>query len=149
MKSERVEIPLTGRESSKDDWQSQIDRLQGIVCMLLIKNQVLRMGSVMSEPTLSPRRISLAGGEIVLQTERDHFAYDSWHFAPARRAGDFVYVSGIIVTRDPGQAPSPANFAASLRDAFQELGQQLQAYGSSFQDVVMLTTFHDWSEGHK
>jgi enamine deaminase RidA (YjgF/YER057c/UK114 family) len=25
------------------------------------------------------------------------------------------------------------------------LGQQLQAYKSSFKDIVMLTTFHDWS----
>jgi enamine deaminase RidA (YjgF/YER057c/UK114 family) len=145
MNSERVEIPQTGRGPSKDDWQSQIDRLQGIVCTLLIKNQVLRMGSVMSEPKLSPRCISFAGGEIMLQTERDHFAYDSWHFAPARSAGDFIYVSGIIVARDPDQAPSSADFAASLRGAFQELGRQLQAYGCSFQDIVMLTTFHDWS----
>ena len=99
----------------------------------------------MSEPKFSSRCITFAGGEIILQTERDQFAYDLWHFAPARRAGDFVYISGIIVTRDPDQVPSLTSFSVSLRSAFQNLGQQLQAYGCSFKDVVMLTTFHDWS----
>ena len=99
----------------------------------------------MPEPIFSPKCISFAGGEIILQTERDRFVYDSWHFAPARRAGDFIYVSGIIAARVPDLSPSPETFCASLRGAFRELGVQLQAHKSSFKDVVLLTTFHDWS----
>ena len=99
----------------------------------------------MTEPNFPLKYIRVPGGEIILQTERDQFAYDVWHFAPARRGGDFVYVSGIIVTRVPNQVPSPDTFSAALRGAFRELGQQLGAYECSFKDVVMLTTFHDWS----
>jgi len=102
------------------------------------------MGNVSKSASL-PRVITCAGGEIILQTERDLFAYDLWHFAPARRAGDFIYVSGIIVRRVPDRVPGPETFSDSLRCPFRELGQQLQAYKSSFKDIVMLTTFHDWS----
>jgi len=59
--------------------------------------------------------------------------------------GDFTYIAGIIVARDSEAAPTPEGFSASLRTAFRELGRQLAAYHGSFQDVVMLTTFHDWS----
>jgi enamine deaminase RidA (YjgF/YER057c/UK114 family) len=98
-----------------------------------------------SKSAFLPRIISCPNGEIILQTERDLFAYDSWHFAPARRVGNFIHVSGIIAARVPDHAPSPETFSESLRGAFRELGRQLQAYKSSFKDVVMLTTFHDWS----
>ena len=100
---------------------------------------VVKMGIMSKSPPL-PRVIACAGGEIILQTERDFFAYDSWHFAPARRAGDFVYVSGIIVARVPDRVPSPDTFSDSLRGAFRELGQQLQEYKSSFKDIVMQTS---------
>jgi enamine deaminase RidA (YjgF/YER057c/UK114 family) len=100
---------------------------------------------IMSKIAFLPRVITCAGGAIIHQTERDLFAYDSWHFAPARGAGDFIYVSGIIVTRVPERVPRPETFSDSLRGAFRELGQQLQAYKSSFKEVVMLTTCHDWS----
>jgi hypothetical protein len=43
MDSEHTEIPPTGRDTSKEDWQVKVDRLQEIVRMLLMKNQGLRM----------------------------------------------------------------------------------------------------------
>jgi hypothetical protein len=43
MDSEHTEIPPTGRATSQENWQVKVDRLQEIVCMLLMKNQGLRM----------------------------------------------------------------------------------------------------------
>jgi hypothetical protein len=33
----------SGQESSVEAWQAKVDRLQEIVCMLLVKNQAMRM----------------------------------------------------------------------------------------------------------
>jgi hypothetical protein len=36
--------PLTNeQELSAEDWQARVDRLQEVVCLLLIKNQTMRM----------------------------------------------------------------------------------------------------------
>lgn len=32
----------SGRESSVEDWQAKVDRLQELVCILLMKNQTMR-----------------------------------------------------------------------------------------------------------
>ena len=34
--------PPSGQESSVEDWQATVDRLQELVCMLLMKNQTMR-----------------------------------------------------------------------------------------------------------
>jgi hypothetical protein len=44
------------------------------------------------------------GREAAIQAERDRAAYEVWHFAPSRRVDDFIYISGIIVGRDPEAA---------------------------------------------
>jgi hypothetical protein len=36
------ESPPSGQESSVEDWQATIERLQELVCMLLMKNQTMR-----------------------------------------------------------------------------------------------------------
>lgn len=90
-------------------------------------------------------RIPTPGGEVVLQTERDRIAYDGWHYAPAQRAGDFVYVSGVIVARLPEGPYTPETFKTAMRQVFAGLQAQLKAYGATFADVAMIRTFHDWS----
>jgi hypothetical protein len=37
----------------------------------------------------APIRIATPGGEIVISTAAEGMAYDDWHYAPARRAGDY------------------------------------------------------------
>jgi len=34
--------PPNGQESSVEDWQAKVDRLQALVCFLLMKNQIMR-----------------------------------------------------------------------------------------------------------
>lgn len=91
------------------------------------------------------QRIPAPGGEVILQSDRDRAAYDDWQYAPARRAGDFVYVSGVIVARLPDGPHTPQSFAVALRQTFAGLQVQLGAYGATLSDVVMIHTFHDWS----
>lgn len=92
-----------------------------------------------------PKQISSPGGEIAIVTPGDQAAYDEWTFAPARRAGDFVYVSGVVVRREADGPRTPDTFKAATRRAFSTLRARLQAFGVDFADVVMINTFHDWS----
>lgn len=66
--------------------------------------------------------------------------YKSWHFAPAVRTGNTIYVSGVIGTGTDGKVPEDPGeeFAA----AFEQLAGTLHASGASLDDIVELTTFH-------
>jgi enamine deaminase RidA (YjgF/YER057c/UK114 family) len=92
-----------------------------------------------------PIRISTSGGEIVLSTPAEQVAYDDWNYAPARRAGDYVYVSGVVVVRQPEGLRTSETFKDETRLAFATLRSRLQAMGATFADVVMINSFHDWS----
>jgi len=93
----------------------------------------------------SPTRIATPGGEVVISTPAEHTAYDEWNYAPARRAGDFVYVSGVVVGRQPDGPRTPETFKTATRRAFETLRSRLQVLGADFPDVVMINSFHDWS----
>jgi enamine deaminase RidA (YjgF/YER057c/UK114 family) len=92
-----------------------------------------------------PIRISTTGGEVVLSTPAEHTAYDDWNYAPAPRAGDYVYVSGVVVARQPEGPRTPETFKDATRRAFATLRARLQALGADFADVVMINSYHDWS----
>ena len=62
-------------------------------------------------------------------------AYDTWHYAPAVRVGDTVYVSGIPA--GPG-----ADYDTRIRNMFKRLERTLEAAGASMEDVVEITSFH-------
>jgi enamine deaminase RidA (YjgF/YER057c/UK114 family) len=67
-------------------------------------------------------------------------SYDRFHFAPAFRVGDTVYVSGVIGTGADGQVPSEP--IDEFRAAFAQLAVTLEAAGVTLADVVELTSFH-------
>jgi len=71
-------------------------------------------------------------------------AYDDFKYAPARRAGDFLYISGVIAGRRGNEGKDEAAFKASVRRAFQMLERTLAADGLTFADVTMVNTFHVW-----
>ena len=62
-------------------------------------------------------------------------AYDTWHYAPAVRVGDTVYVSGIPA--GPGD-----DYDTRIRNMFARLQRTLEAAGASMEDVVEITSFH-------
>ncbi|MEM7094229.1 MAG: Rid family hydrolase [Actinomycetota bacterium] len=60
--------------------------------------------------------------------------YERFHFAPAYRVGDTVFVSGVIGNgEDPGE-----QFAS----AFEALAATLAAAGSSMDKIVDMTSYH-------
>jgi hypothetical protein len=42
-KKQHRDPPPSGQEPSSEDWQARVDRLQEVVCILLMKNQTMRM----------------------------------------------------------------------------------------------------------
>lgn len=90
--------------------------------------------------------------------------HDQWHFAPAVRAGNLLFCSGIIGTSPDGNPPvtglagaeattadpdAPLTALVAVRDpaaqfatAFEALAAILAAAGAGLDDVVELTTYH-------
>lgn len=66
--------------------------------------------------------------------------YERFHFAPAYRVGDTIYVSGVIGTGSDGQAPGEPS--AEFEQAFANLTATLEAAGCTLGDIVEMTTFH-------
>ena len=61
-------------------------------------------------------------------------SYDRFHFAPAYRVGDTLYVSGVI--------GSGESLDEEFASAFESLAKVLDAAGLSLADVVEMTSFH-------
>lgn len=97
----------------------------------------------MAEPPVE--RIQTPGGEVVITDTSGQAAYRRWHYAPARRAGDYVYISGVVIGRDPGGPQTVEAFQADARAGFERIRALLAAFGLGFGDVVMVNSFHDWS----
>jgi len=69
-----------------------------------------------------------------------HALYDVHQYSAAIRSGDLLFVSGQVGSRPDG-SPEPV-FEDQVRLAFTNLRAVLAAAGSSFDDVVDVTTFH-------
>ena len=69
---------------------------------------------------------------------------DRYGFAGAFRAGDFVYVSGVVAGAWSGATLDDDGLRAAIREAFAEAGRTLEAAGSSYADVVDIISFHVW-----
>lgn len=92
-----------------------------------------------------PRKIPTRDGEVTLVTDRDVFLYDNFKFAAVRRAGNVLYVSGVIAGPEKGEARDVEGFKAQLRRAFATLKGTLAAAGATFAHVAMINSFHIWS----
>lgn len=90
------------------------------------------------------KKIPAPHGEVIIANARQQQSYDNIRYAPARRAGDTLYVSGVIVGRADDEGTDPEAFKAQVRRAFQAIDATLKASGASFDDVVMINSFHVW-----
>ena len=66
--------------------------------------------------------------------------YDNYHFSPATRVGDMVWVSGQVGI-DANFVPA-SGMEAQARLAFQSLKTILDAAGASMDDIVEIMSFH-------
>src|SRR5688572_10481252 len=77
--------------------------------------------------------------EAVFPTNR-HALYEAHGYSAAVRAGDLLFVSGQVGSREDG-SPDP-EFRKQVELAFENLEAVLAAAGANFDDVVDVTTFH-------
>jgi enamine deaminase RidA (YjgF/YER057c/UK114 family) len=91
-----------------------------------------------------PRRLPTPGGEVIIPTAGGQRAHDEVGYAPARRAGDTLYVSGAIVFRAEGEATDVAAFETQVRRTLTNLDRTLTAAGASLNDVALINSFHVW-----
>ena len=95
-----------------------------------------------------PLRIPAPGGEIILPDAGAARAHERYRFAAARRVGDMLYVSGVIVGRGQNEGNDVAAFRAQVTRALERLRVILEASGSSWREVVMINSFHVWDSPH-
>lgn len=69
-----------------------------------------------------------------------HALYEAHGYSAAVRAGELLFVSGQVGSRDDG-SPEP-EFAKQVDLAFRNLEAVLAAAGAGFDDVVDVMTFH-------
>ncbi len=93
-------------------------------------------------------RIPAPGGEVIIPTSRSRWAYENIKYAPARRVGDLLFVSGVIAGKQPGMDNDVEAYKAGLRRAFAHLQKTLEASGATFDDVVMINSFHVFDSPH-
>jgi enamine deaminase RidA (YjgF/YER057c/UK114 family) len=91
-----------------------------------------------------PKTIPAPGGAVIIPSERAQKSYDEIKYAPARRVGDTLYVSGVIVGRAKDEGTDPESFKKQVRRAFTTLDATLKAAGTTFDNVVMINSFHVW-----
>ncbi len=66
--------------------------------------------------------------------------YTDWHFSPAIKSGDFLFVSGCTGAM-PGKPISP-NIEEQIRTSFQKIEMSLNEADLTFDDIVEMTTYH-------
>jgi enamine deaminase RidA (YjgF/YER057c/UK114 family) len=72
---------------------------------------------------------------------------EQFHYAPARRVGDFVYLSGLVAINPEPGAMSAEAFREVLRDVFRGMERLLVACDAGLADVIELQMFHVFGSG--
>ena len=92
----------------------------------------------------SPVRVPGAAGEAIYVNQAHKDGNDTYGYAGAFRAGDFVFVSGVVAGAWGGETLDDEALKATVRAAFEEAGRVLEAAGASYDHVVDIITFHVW-----
>lgn len=91
-----------------------------------------------------PIKLPSSGGEVIIASRGGQHAHDEVGYAPARRAGDTLYLSGAIVFRAEGEGTDLAAFEAQVRRTLTQLNRTLTAAGGMMDDVALINSFHVW-----
>jgi reactive intermediate/imine deaminase len=63
------------------------------------------------------------------------------HYTDAVRAGNLLFVSGVVPVDEEGNLVGGDDVAAQARQVFANMGRVLEAAGAAFTDVVKVTVF--------
>ncbi|MDP3658144.1 MAG: Rid family hydrolase [Brevundimonas sp.] len=115
-----------------------------ILSAALLLSAVLAPAAMAQETPTFPQRLPSSGGEVIIPSQGGRYAHDVIGYAPARRAGDSLYVSGAIVHRAEGEGTDVAAFEAQVRRTLASLNRTLEAAGATMDDVALINSFHVW-----
>jgi enamine deaminase RidA (YjgF/YER057c/UK114 family) len=82
------------------------------------------------------------GGYAAYASEEQKKEQDAWGYAGAYRAGDYVFLSGVVAGAGRKESISTDEFKERLRGTFRHADETLKAAGASLADVVDLVSFH-------
>lgn len=119
-------------------------RLTSLVLVLVTLPAV---AAAQTAPTY-PHRIPAPGGEVIIPSARHQQVYDDVGYAPARRSGDTLYISGALVFRGPGEGNDQAAFDVQVRRTLSQLKRTLETSGATLDDVALISSFHVWDSPH-
>lgn len=119
-----------------------------VACAWLLAPAGVARAAEAAPAATSAQRLPTSTGEVLLPSATAVKYHDEWQFAAARRAGDLLFVSGVVAGPRPGEKPTVEAFQASLRRAFDAIGQALRAGGLGFEHVALMNTFHVWNTPH-
>jgi enamine deaminase RidA (YjgF/YER057c/UK114 family) len=83
-------------------------------------------------------------GSVILPNENAKRAHDEMRYAAIRRVDNMLYLSGVVIGRREGEGKDAAAFKLQVDRGFQRLKGLLESAGASFNDVVMINSFHVW-----
>ncbi len=116
--------------------------------ILLIIAVVCLASGAYADEHAGGKRVIESGGRSVTFTDEvpsEHTGYDSpWHFSHAIRAGDFVYISGVIIgaRHDENLPISKERLREETETVFEIIERYLQTADAGLKDVVKINTFH-------
>ena len=120
---------------------SSLPATRRLLCGIILLSVGVCPAQPQSDKSEKTIHIPSSGGEVLIATAAEKAsAYDQYHYSPARRVGDTLYISGVVVGRRDGEGKDIAAFKAQVRRAFQRIQATLNAAGANFDDVVMLNT---------
>ena len=119
-------------------------RILPLMCFLAVPVLSLGTDGPPNPSGVSPLHISTPSGEVILPGPHDKDAYDQYGYAAVRRAGDLVFISGVVIGRRPDEGTDVVAFKTQVRRGFGRIEVYLKAAGLTFDDVVMINSFHVW-----
>ncbi len=106
-----------------------------LFAVLLAAGSELCLAQTQPDKAAKNIHIPSSGGEVVIATAAEKAsAYDQYHYSPARRVGDALYISGVVAGRREGEGKDVAAFKAQVRRAFQRIQATLEAAGATFDE---------------
>jgi enamine deaminase RidA (YjgF/YER057c/UK114 family) len=91
-----------------------------------------------------PLVIPAPHGSVILPDANAKWAYDNFRYAAVRRVDDTLYISGVVIGPREGEKRDAEAFKQQVHRGFQRLQAILRAAGATFEDVVMINSFHVW-----
>ena len=85
------------------------------------------------------------GGAAFYANAEQKAGQDRYGYSAAYRAGDFVYISGVVAGSPDGMPLDRESFKERLRDTFRAADANFKAAGSNLAEVIDITSFHVWN----